>query len=253
MISQDTASAVDLTPLEFAAQQGDTMLAQLMLTRPPLPVAHSIMTGLDSTTPGNVWLLGGLIFVGGVLVVWGLVEARFQAGKAAGAQVAREEAQRAETENLRAQHEHVLDLLRRRDRLVQQYIAVYTLSEQHYTEWERATWKEFARNQLAILQVVRPITYADYRDRILLLSPSYRRTLPGPALRAWEEARRVPICYALLEEPTAIPEGPAQQEEALITAEPATLDDATLLLRLFEGGCQESKQNLKKIFGDIEL
>lgn len=217
MAALDSISPGDLLEIERAAARaaalrGDSVYSQIdpSLSFPPLPM--EAVTQTDSFTAFLATPWGFPVFCGVLVVVWflgGWVMSK--AGKkallAAAAAKAKEEAQSLEVEQLRAQHEHLLTLLRKRDRYMLQYQAVVLLSPEHLTEWDRANWKEVARNQLAMIQAVRPVVYADYRAKIRALSTT-RGNLPGAALQAWQDSRLMPSSeplYTFLEpfEPAA--------------------------------------------------
>lgn len=123
--------------------------------------------------------------------------------------------QAPELAKLPANYEHLLQLLRERDRLLQDYVASLSFSDEQYGEWNRANWKDYARNQLALMQAVRPLTYADYRNRIRILSPTFGivgpyRLASGWILESEAQLRREAESGAVLallgeEEPTAEP------------------------------------------------
>lgn len=102
-----------------------------------------------------------------------------------------------------ADYEHLLERLRERDRLTLDYVAALDFSDEQYWEWHRATWKGFARNQLALIQAVRPVTYADYRNRIKILSPTAGVVGPDRLVTGWmldseEQLRREAESRAVL-------------------------------------------------------
>lgn len=98
------------------------------------------------------------------------------------------------TSNLAVEHEHLLNLLRQRDRLLLDYLSMKRpyIPTAAYEEWHERTWKAYAANRLALLQAVRPLVYADYRGCIVSLSPTFG-TLPGPALRALTAVSAIPL------------------------------------------------------------
>lgn len=102
-----------------------------------------------------------------------------------------------------ADYEHLLERLRERDRLTLDYVAALDFSDEQYWEWHRTTWKSFARNQLALIQAVRPVTYADYRNRITILSPTAGVVGPDRLVTGWmldseEQLRREAESSAVL-------------------------------------------------------
>ena len=111
-----------------------------------------------------------------------------------------------------ADYERILELLRERDRLLKEYVAARLYSDEQYWDWSRTTWKNYARNQLALLQFVRPLTYTDYRHRVTILSPtlgevSSNRLLTGWMLDSEAELRHEAesAALALWQEPIAEP------------------------------------------------
>ena len=111
--------------------------------------------------------------------------------------------QASELAGLPADYEHLLERLRERDRLTLDYVAALDFSDEQYWEWHRATWKSFARNQLALIQAVRPVTYADYRNRIKILSPTAGVVGPDRLVTGWmldsdEQLRREAESSAVL-------------------------------------------------------
>ncbi|MBT9394435.1 hypothetical protein KLP40_14785 [Hymenobacter sp. NST-14] len=67
-------------------------------------------------------------------------------------------------------------LLQQRDRLLRNYQFAKTLSSTEYNTWHRLMWKEYAQCTLNLIRAVRPLTYLDYRHRILAWSPTYDPT-----------------------------------------------------------------------------
>lgn len=95
--------------------------------------------------------------------------------------------QRLQLLDTQRRYEALLPLLHARDRHLIEYHTLLPLenNQQVLQRWRLNHWKEHARYQLALTEHVRPLCYADYRSRVRSLSPTYR-TLPGPALRAYE-------------------------------------------------------------------
>jgi hypothetical protein len=93
--------------------------------------------------------------------------------------------QASELTELSAKYEHLLALLRERDSLMLDYAAALSYSNEQYGEWNRVNWKTYARNQLALIQAVRPVTYADYRVRIKILSPTFGLEMPYLKVTGW--------------------------------------------------------------------
>ena len=84
---------------------------------------------------------------------------------------------------LRAQHEKLLALVRERDKNMAAYDeALLQLSEDDFSEYDRRTWKDFARNFLAMVQMVRPLVYQDYRGVVRIQSPSWWGSIHRPAV-----------------------------------------------------------------------
>ncbi|MDU0371991.1 hypothetical protein ACFPAF_16435 [Hymenobacter endophyticus] len=73
-------------------------------------------------------------------------------------------------------------LLQQRDRLLTQFQFALTLPPAEYETWKRLTWKEYAYCTLNHIRLVRPLTFQDYRQRVLASSatydPEYRRFSP---------------------------------------------------------------------------
>lgn len=91
-----------------------------------------------------------------------------------------------------AQHEKLLALVRERDQLMCAYeAATLALSEDELIEHERRDWKAFARNHLAMIAMVRPLVYADYRGRIQLLSVSWWESNNRRTEQAERESREL--------------------------------------------------------------
>lgn len=83
--------------------------------------------------------------------------------------------QPGELEALRAQSAYVLEVLRENDRLLLQRAVLLRVgvSDEKLADWNKANWKALALHNLALLQLLRPLVYADYRDRIWLYSPTF--------------------------------------------------------------------------------
>ena len=88
-------------------------------------------------------------------------------------------------QNLPAAYEALLELLREREQLLLDYVAALQLPYEQHSEWNRNTWKKYARNQLALLQALRPLTYTDYRHRVTILSPSLGVVGPDRLVTGW--------------------------------------------------------------------
>lgn len=175
----------------------------------PAGLLDAAMTWLGS--PLGVATLTGLLLLLYGSVLWSARKGAIKRALAVAAQAAKEEAQRVELADLQTHNEHLVALLRTRDRYMVQYEAVSLLDEEPYAQWAKHTWKIIARNQLAMTKAVRPLLYADYRARVRVLSASYG-SLPGPALAALREQlewRAQPVVEAF-----AIDE----KEETLVTS-----------------------------------
>ena len=83
--------------------------------------------------------------------------------------------QPGELESLRVQSAYVLEVLRENDRLLLQRAVLLRVgvSDEKLADWNKAHWKALALHNLALLQLLRPLVYADYRDRIWLYSPTF--------------------------------------------------------------------------------
>jgi hypothetical protein len=198
MIALDSITPVDVIGLQrtarAAALRSDTAHKRIG----PLADLPSLPTGAVTQTDGFTAFIStswgllafcGVLVLAGLLLGWIISRTRVKANLAAVAKKAQEDAQAREVEQLRAHHEHLLTLLRERDRYMIQYEAVSLLNEKQYSEWNLAAWKDIARNHLAMVQAVRPLVYADCRARVRALSPTYRN-LPGPALQAWQQVQQ---------------------------------------------------------------
>ena len=84
--------------------------------------------------------------------------------------------QPGELEALRAQSAYVLEVVRENDRLLLQRALLLRvgLSDEKLADWDRTHWKALALHNLSLLQLLRPLVYADYRDRIWLYSPTFK-------------------------------------------------------------------------------
>ena len=93
----------------------------------------------------------------------------------AGAVVPLATEQPGELEALRAQSAYVLEVMRENDRLLLQRAVLLRVGvpDEKLAEWNKANWKALALHNLALLQLLRPLVYADYRDRIWLYSPTF--------------------------------------------------------------------------------
>lgn len=198
MIALYSITPVDTISLQRAARasalRSDTAYKQInpLVNLPSLPTGAVTQTDSFTAFASTTWGLltfCGVLVLAGLLLGWVVSRARAKAILAAVAKKAQEDAHLREVEQLRAHHKHLVTLLRERDRYMIQYEAVSLLSEQQYSEWNLASWKDIARNHLAMVRAVRPLVYADYRARVRALSPTYRN-LPGPALQAWQQAQQ---------------------------------------------------------------
>lgn len=88
-------------------------------------------------------------------------------------------------QDLPAAYEAMVQLLLERERLSLDYLAALQFSDEKFWEWRRDNWKKFARNYLALLQNCRPITYADYRNSVTILSPSLGVIGPCRLVTGW--------------------------------------------------------------------
>lgn len=92
--------------------------------------------------------------------------------------------------DLQAQQLHLMGLLQRRDALYQEYQQALLLPFAEYDDWNQRNWKSFARNNLAMTEAVRPLTYADYCARVRGLNPRValrpaRISFNAPAAPKW--------------------------------------------------------------------
>ncbi len=151
---------------------------------PPAGLVDGLLTWFFS--PLGVAIVAGLVLLLCGSLLWSARQGAIKRALAVATQTAKEEAEKVALATLQTHNEHLLALLRTRDRYMVQYEAVALLDEEAYAKWSKPTWKIIARNQLAMTEAVRPLLYADYRARVRVLSASYG-TLPGPALAALRE------------------------------------------------------------------
>ena len=166
---------------------------------------------------------------------------------------------------LLAQHQQLLALVRERDQLMCAYEAAsLALGEDELIEYERRDWKAFARNHLAMIAMVRPLVYADYRGRIQLLSVSWWESNNRRAERAEQQSRELrelfgpfPTDEAASANPLHNPDGVAAfiaqlQADTAATATAPETKPALTLADIHDVYTRNNMAELEGLFSDDE-